>query len=143
MKARTKSALLLITTLVVGGLVGAVTTGAIVNNRLDQLEKMRRPGGFADKLIQVIEPTDEAQDAQIRAALDRSHERFEAIRRECRGLYVAHRDSMRADLAPVLTSDQQTRLDEWFSRDWRKRNGHRGRGGPDGRRDRSPRGEPR
>ena len=129
MKARTKSALLLVATLVVGLLVGAVTTGAIVNNRLDQIRAMRSQGGFIGMLEEVIEPTDEAQRAQIRAALERSEARFSETRRECRGLYAAGRDSMRADLASVLTPAQQTRLDEWLSRDWRKRNGHRGRDG--------------
>ena len=127
MKARTKSALLLVATLVVGLLVGAVTTGSIVNNRLDQIRAMRSQGGFVGMLEQVIEPTDEAQRAEIRAVLERSEARFSEIRRECRGLYTASRDSMRADLASILTPTQQTRLDEWLSRDWRKRNGHRGR----------------
>ena len=135
MKARTKSALLLVATLVVGLLVGAVTTGSIVNHRLDELKAMRSRGGFTGMLERVIEPTDEAQRAQIRAVLERSEARFSETRRECRGFFATGRDSMRADLASVLTPAQQTRLDQWLSRDWRSRNGHRGRNGKSSKRD--------
>ncbi len=129
MKARTKSALLLVATLVVGLLVGAVTTGSIVNHRLDELKAMRSQGGFTGMLEEVIKPTDEAQRAQIRVVLEGSEARFSEALRECRGFHIAARDSMRADLASVLTTAQQTRLDQWLSRDRRSRNGHRGRKG--------------
>ncbi len=135
MKARTKSALLLVATLVVGLLVGAVTTGSIVNHRLDELKAMRSRGGFTGMLERVIEPTDEAQRAQIRAVLEGSEARFSEALRECRGFHIAARDSMRADLASVLTPAQQTRLDQWLSRDRRSRNGHRGRNGKSSKRD--------
>ena len=129
MKARTKSALLLVATLVVGLLVGAVTTGSIVNNRLDELKAMRSRGGFTGMLERVIEPTDEAQRAQIRAVLEGSEARFSEALRECRGFHSAARDSMRADLDSVLTPAQQNRLDQWLSRDRKSRNGRRGRNG--------------
>ena len=129
MKARTKSALLLIATLVVGVLVGAVTTGSIVNNRLDELKAMRSRGGFTGMLERVIEPTNEAQRAQIRAALEGSEARFSEALRECRGFHSAARDSMRADLDSILTPAQQTRLDQWLSRDRKSRNGRRARKG--------------
>ncbi len=135
MKARTKTALLLVATLDVGGLIGAVTTGAIVNNRLDQLRALRSRGGFTGMLERVIEPTDEAQRAQIRAVLEGSEARFSEALRECRGFHSAARDSMRADLDSVLTPAQQTRLDQWLSRDRRSRNGHRGRNGKSSKRD--------
>ena len=117
MNARKKSALLLLATLVIGGLVGAVITGAVVNNRLDQLRGLRERGGFSERIEQVIQPTDAAQEAEIRAVLGASHERFEAMRRRHREEFSAHRDTLRADLAPLLTPDQQARLDEWFARD--------------------------
>jgi len=129
MKARTKSALLLIATLVVGLLVGAVTTGSIVNLRRDELKAMRSPGGLTGMLERVIEPTDEAQRAQIRAVLEGSEARFSEALRECRGFHSAARDSMRADLDSVLTPAQQNRLDQWLSRDRKSRNGRRGRNG--------------
>ena len=129
MKARTKSALLLVATLVVGLLVGAVTTGSIVNHRLDELKAMRSRGGFTGMLERVIEPTDEAQRAQIRAVLEGSEARFSEALRECREFHSAARDSMRADLDSILTPAQQTRLDQWLSRDRKSRNGRRGRNG--------------
>ena len=140
MKARTKSAGLLFATLVVGILIGAFGASALQNRRAEQIRStFEERGRITDMFVEVIQPADEAQRVQIRAVLEKAEARFREGRRECRNLFAADRDSMRADLNALLTPDQQTRLDEWLSRDRRSRNGHRGRGGPDGRRDRDAR----
>lgn len=139
MKARTKSTLLLVATLVVGGLVGAVSTGAIVNHRLEELRTMRNPKGFSDKLEHVIEPTDDAQRAQIHAVLERSEARFSTAGHTCGGLFRTAADSMRTELDPLLTPAQQTRLDEWLAKDRRSQRERRGRRGKSSKHDNKPR----
>ena len=139
MKAQTKSAWLLFATLVVGVLIGVLGSSALQNRRAEQIrETFERHGGMTDLFEEVIQPTDEAQRAQIRAVLEQTETRFRDARRECRDHFVAARDSVRANLNALLTPDQQTRLDEWLKRDrdpFRRR-----RGGPDGRRGRHQRG---
>ncbi len=133
MKARTKSALLLLATLGVGVLIGALAASAVLNLRLDQLRALRERGGFTQRVEEVIQPQDEAQREAIHAVLERSHNRFRRAQQRFFAEFSANRDSLRAELAPLLTPDQQARLDEWFARD---RRGRRERGRSD--RDRRP-----
>ncbi|MFQ5569222.1 MAG: hypothetical protein ACE5G0_06080 [Rhodothermales bacterium] len=127
MNARTKSIFLLFATLVVGLLVGGFATSALHNQRLERIRNLSSRGGFIDMMDEVIQPTSETQRTQIHAVLERSEARFSEARNECRVRYAAARDSMRAELAPLLTADQQTRFEEWLARDRRPRRNHRGR----------------
>ena len=138
MKARTKSSLLLLGTLVMGLGVGALATGAVMNTRLDQLKRLRSPGGFTERMEEVIQPTDEAQRAEIRAVLDRSHERFHTAWKECGTRFTALGDSMRAELEPLLTPEQQTRFNEWMERDRKQRHERDKRRSRSGHPDRTP-----
>lgn len=137
MKARTKSAFILLATLVVGGVVGALATGAAFNNRVKEIESLRNRGGFAERMEAVIEPHDEAQRAQIRAVLERAHARYIEDRRSCGAAFAASTDSMRADLAPLLTPEQAERLEAWLSRD-RDRDRRERERRPDEKTDRRP-----
>ncbi len=129
MKARTKSALLLLATLTVGVLIGALGASALLNQRLDQLRALRERGGFTERMEEIIQPKDEAQRAAIHAVLERTHERYMLSRRQFFAELAAGRDSLQAELAPLLTPEQQARLDEWFARDQLRR----GRGRSDRR----------
>ena len=121
MKTRTKSLLLLLVTLGVGLSIGAIATGAAMNYRLGAIDSLREPGGFAERLEAVIQPRDDAQRTAIREALDRSHERFDAIHKSCKSRYAEAADSMRADLHALLTPEQQIRLDAFLEQAWRER----------------------
>ncbi len=137
MKAQTKSALLLFATLLVGMLIGGFGASALHTMRMEEIRStFDRRGGMTNMFIEVIQPTDEAQRAQIRAVLEESETTFRAMRRECGAHFAASRDSMRTRLNALLTPAQQTRLDEWLKRD---RDPFRGRSGREGRRDRHPR----
>lgn len=134
MKAQTKSAVLLLATLVVGILVGALATSAIINNRVDEIRQLRGRGGMTGLLIdQVIQPTDDAQREKIEAILKQSEPGFEGARRQMFEAMEANRDSLRAELAAVLTPEQTARLNEFFDRgrgEFRRRRGPRGSGPP-------------
>ena len=140
MKAQTKSALLLFATLLVGVLLGVLGASTLHSRRVEQIRStFERRGGITDMFEEVIQPADDAQRTQIRAALEQTEVRFREIRRECRDQFVASRDAMRADLNPVLTPAQQPRLDEWLKRDRDPFRG--GRGGREGRRNRGQHGD--
>jgi hypothetical protein len=136
MKAQTKSALLLFATLLVGILLGALGNSTLQNRRVEQLRQtFERRGGFVDMVEHILQPESEAQRAQIRAALEKAETRFNEDRRTCRASFSASSDSMRAELLPILTPDQEARFETWLKRD---RRSNRGRNGPDGRHDRKP-----
>ncbi len=138
MKARTKSALILLATFLIGGVVGALISGAVVSQRLENLEGLRT--GFPRFMERIIEPGDEVQAAQIRAILGHTGQRIGSLRRAYYAELSSVVDSMRQQLYPVLTDEQKARLDAFFTRDrreaWKKRQRegpglrHPGREGP-------------
>ena len=117
MTTRTKSALLLFVTLVVGMLLGVLGASALQNRRAEKIRDARERGGVVRLMETVIQPVDEAQRAQLRAALEKSEDRFSAARLDCREILEAQRDSLLADLDLLLNPDQRERVREWFSRD--------------------------
>lgn len=128
------AALLLLATLVVGIALGALGAGAL-RPRLERGPPPPPPGagprggGFAEHMMSVIQPTDSAQAAGVRAVVERTAARNRSIIQELNGSLKATVDSMRAELAPMLTADQRDRLD----RAVREMPAVRGPGGPGGR----------
>ncbi|MDB4883662.1 MAG: hypothetical protein JWL95_2428 [Gemmatimonadetes bacterium] len=110
MNASTKSALLLAGTLVVGLLLGAAGAGAIARQRRAELGAFGRPPGFARHVIDVIQPRDVAQTAQLQPAIERAAERNRRIIREANGGLRQSIDSLRAELAPLLDEAQRERI---------------------------------
>jgi len=138
MKPRTKPALILLATLLVGILIGSLSTSAVINSRLEQITSLRTRGGFSDVLEAVIQPTDAEQKAQIRAVVERTGARMGDLYREGRKMRDAIGDSMRAELKPLLTPAQNQRLDAWFERPHRGASNDRRRSDPEHRPDRPP-----
>ena len=136
MTATTRSVLILAATLLVGGAVGAVTTGTVMNKRLDELQSLRTRGGFMRVVMEVINPADEARRQEVGALLRASGERMSDLRSECVVGYRTEIDSLRAQLDPLLTTEEHARLQAFLDRDreGRRRGGERRRGPREGRR---------
>ncbi len=117
MKPRRKSLLLLVTTLVLGVLLGASGTSVLQNRRAAQLRMAREIGGMMRMVEGVIRVEDEVQRSQIRAVVEDSEDRFRDARRTCGHLFQTQRDTMVASLRTVLTSEQQAELDDWVNRE--------------------------
>lgn len=134
MNTKSKSAALLIVTLLLGILLGAIGSSTLHNQRLEELRSLRSKGGFMSSVEEVIAPKDENQRAQIRAVLERSQASLEQVSQDCRHRFKERADSMHAALAPLLSEQQVQRLEEWMSRDrgFGRRQGERGRQGKTG-----------
>ena len=129
MKAQSKSAFIIVATLVVGILVGALATSAVMNNRMEELNALRSKGGFSENFLGVVQPENEVQRAQIKAILENADNQMEEARLTMYREIRAVTDSMRQRIALLLTPEQQARVDEWQEaqrRQWRER-GDRGR----------------
>lgn len=124
MNTRTKSALLIAGTLIVGVLIGALATARVTDQRLDRMRDLRSRDGFAETVLQAIEPTSPEQEKQIKAILSESHERMGDLRREWRVSLRAEGDTMRKALTEILTPAQIEALDGWMER--RQRGPRRG-----------------
>jgi len=112
MTANTKSALLLGGALVTGVLLGALIVGAFVAHRVDRMDRLRQPARLAQFLERTIEPTSPAQRDSIRTVVRYRARQAAYILRQTRRDLEAVRDSLRADLRPLLTDDQLARLQE-------------------------------
>lgn len=128
MNARTKSTLLLLATLLIGMLLGALVHARMVDHRIERLAMLRSQRGFARFIEQTVEPRDAEQREAVRQILDgaavRMGRHMADSRREMAGIL----DSTRQELREVLTEEQLARLDRRLER-------HRGRmmrGGPPG-----------
>lgn len=113
MSDRTKSALLLVATLVLGMVVGSLVTGAVANRRIESLAEARLLGGrLSGFLLDAIQPEGEEQEAAIREVLDGAAPRFKEIFEGTRSEMKRLRDSVMTELEPILTDEQMERLEE-------------------------------
>jgi len=117
MSPSAKSLFIIAATLIVGGLVGAFTTAAVNNHRMEQLGAMRYQEGFIHAAEAVIVPTDEAQRERLRPVLQHAAARRAALWHTYRTERRVLLDSMREELAPLLTEEQRQRLRRWCGGD--------------------------
>ena len=117
MNARTKSIAIIVATLLVGVAIGALSTGAIVNQRVETLEALREEGGFMYFLERVIEPTDEKQREEIRDVLEDASKRQIEIRQNIVNEHRALFAEVRAELDEILTEEQKEKLQLWAERE--------------------------
>jgi hypothetical protein len=109
MKVEAKSAAILLTTLVLGIILGLVSQGTFQRLREQQVTAMRRPPGFVAHMEQVIEPTTK-QDSVVRPVLERTALSNQQIIEAARAALRQNIDSMQRELTPVLNADQLDRL---------------------------------
>jgi hypothetical protein len=114
MKIETRTAAILLTTLLLGVLLGAVGGGTMAAERRARLDEMRRPGGFVEHVEEVVRPRDEAQRAALRPLIEATARRNQQIIRGANVRLRAELDSLRARLAPRLDAAQRDRLDRFL-----------------------------
>ena len=111
MNVKLKSVLMITATLVIGVLIGALVLAPwMVRHRVRHLAETRTREGFASRLERVIKP-DKTQADEVRAILERHSERFHGVTAGHRAEIFALMDSLRNDLATVLTAEQLERLE--------------------------------
>jgi hypothetical protein len=110
-----KTALILLGTLVLGIIIGVLLGGPIARHHLRHPFPRRGPEDFGAMMEMIIDP-DETQREAIRDVLDRHSHRFMQINSRFRDEMSAMMDSLRQDLSPILTEEQQARLDERHGR---------------------------
>jgi len=109
-RIETKSAVILLVTLLLGGLIGVLATGAIAQRRASRVAELRERG-FAMQFERLIEPRDEAQREAIHAVLSAAAERNRETMRGAHEEVRANLEEMREELEPLLDEDQRERLD--------------------------------
>ena len=112
----TRSAAILIATLVIGMVLGALGYGAFQRHRFRDALSLARPAHFTAGIRRAIAPIEEARRAEITAVLRRIDERMRATRIARDKERRVQLDSVRAALEPLLTEDQRRRLNRHLER---------------------------
>ena len=110
MKTGTKTILIILITLIIGMIIGALVTGAFARHRVRRFMSMREPGHLSARIERIIGP-DESQREAVREILRKHSEQFLEIHSEFEGEMLALRDSLKKDLEPILTDEQKARLE--------------------------------
>ncbi len=130
MNPRVKSGLLLLATLLIGMVLGALLNARLAEQRLERIAFLRTSRGFMRFIDNAIEPQDEAQRAAIETILERSASRMAdhtaRSRREVRMIV----DSTITQLSTVLSKEQMDRLERRMEMGRRLQFDRRGRRGP-------------
>lgn len=111
MTLQTKTVLIIVATLIVGIIVGALGSGFVIHRFARHMADVRHREMFVERMVEVIDPAPEQEEA-IREILTRHAEMFaelsDSFHRETSALF----DSLRSELDPVLTQEQKERLEE-------------------------------
>lgn len=116
MTARTKSTLVLVATLLIGMVLGALLFGAVQRQRFQNALRLVRPDRFVASVEQVIRPVDEAQRQAVRQVLADFDGQMRRGRVEMARRMGTELDSLQSLLSPLLDEGQAARLREHLRR---------------------------
>jgi hypothetical protein len=138
MNVKLKSIIVIVSTLLIGMVLGSVITAAFVKNRaFDRIAEMRNERGFVKRIERLIQP-DEDQKEKVREILVEHFDKMHLLGEEMRITFKTMNDSLIKDLEPILHPEQIERFKKRMERMKRF-------GGPPGKphrppfRDRKPR----
>lgn len=113
MNLHVKTSLILLATLLLGFALGVISTGWFVKKRFDM--NVQGPNRYSGILLRIIDPSDE-QLGPLTAIIDSAETRFRLINGRHRDEMTALIDSIQLEIAPILTPEQQQRLNEHIER---------------------------
>ena len=110
MTTKVKTLIILLSTLVIGVAVGALASGALRDRREHEIHRMPPHHRFLRSMHEIIQPTEGQADA-LDNILDRRSKQLSELNERHQSEVFAIMDSMRTELASVLTDEQRTRLE--------------------------------
>jgi len=123
MKTKTKSALMIISTLILGIFIGSSGTLLYTKHTFKTKKRLFKKGGLAKKMMHIIKPTQEQR--KILEPILESHEfAFHSHREHMRKQIFMHIDSLKHTLLPYLTEEQKIRLERFILRDKKRKRHH-------------------
>ena len=115
MNLKVKITFLIIITLIIGIVIGAMINRAVSQNRIKRILERRNPPIFISFYERIIGPEAEQRES-VREILDKYAQRFSEIRIDFQEELESSFESMRAELDPLLTPEQKERLERGFPR---------------------------
>lgn len=129
MNTKAKVALIIIVTLVIGIVLGAMLNRAFLRNRIQRAFADRNPTGMVSFIERNIRPTPEQRE-QIREILEKHRKKSVEMREKFMMDMQAEFESMEAELDPILTPEQKNRLKRRLHGTWKDRGRFLDRRGP-------------
>ena len=130
MNTKAKSIVILLSTFVLGGLIGGLVVGMVSQQRTEKIGDFRKKGGFIRHMERVIEPKDSAEHEVIHSILEETDARNRKVLENAHREMKASYDSMLVELEPHISDEQMNRLKAEHER--MKKRMKRGRKGPPG-----------
>lgn len=120
MNVRLKMTFMIIITLALGIIIGAMLNRTLMQNRIRNMLSWRNPGHFVTLFEKIIEP-DSKQSKLIREALDKHAKRISKIRKNFHKKSKSEFEAMKKEIDSILTPEQKKRLEERLSRRFPRR----------------------
>ena len=132
MNSKLKITSILILTLIIGMVLGAVIHGSYMKNRFRKsVSRMRTPEGFVKRYEKIIEPND-SQKEDVEKILLKTYDKLQQLYRSPTNQFESIMDSLRLELQPILTAEQNEKLTQYFEEAKKRSRDHRrGRKPPD------------
>lgn len=122
MNTRVKIALIIIVTLAIGIVLGAMLNRALMRYRIHKAFADRNPLGMVSLIERNIRPTPDQRE-QIREILEKHRKKTAEMREKYMMEMQAELESLEAELDPILTPEQKERLMRRFRGPWRRDHG--------------------
>ncbi len=116
MQSKKKSISIIVSTLILGVILGGLASGIFMHHHRGRLMEMRHKSGFIREFERIVNPADEQQAAEIREILDEFHQEFRTLGDGHFEKIQALFDSLKNRLEPILTDEQRRRLDHRHKR---------------------------
>jgi hypothetical protein len=110
-----KSALIIITTLVIGVAIGFELSEISIRKRFDKMDSFKGPQGFVQSFEEIIMP-DKDQKDKVSSILLKYHDKIDKITKSGMGEISLKMDSMAVELKQILNEEQKARLTEEMQR---------------------------
>lgn len=107
--SKTKGAIILLCTLLVGIALGSLGMGTLMRQRLQVIPN---PHFFTRHTLRLIQPHDEAQRAQVRSILEGAKPRFKELDTDHRAAMQSLVDSVYGQLKPHVDAEQWARIED-------------------------------
>lgn len=111
MSPRARSILILLATLTLGMVAGALAVGAIVHHRRGEISDLRHQAGFVRFVMESIEPRDQAQRQAILPHVEAAARANQAEMEATHARLMENVTQMRKELRLILDDAQMERLE--------------------------------
>lgn len=128
MSPRARSILILLATLTLGIVMGALAVGALVHHRRGEIDDLRHQAGFVRFVMETIEPRDQAQRQAILPHVEAAARANQAEMEATHARLMDNVTRMREELRLILDDAQMERLES--SIEGAGRHGGHVQGGP-------------